>query len=387
MKKIFFLIAVTFALISCSEKAKDSFTIHGNIEGLSTGMVYLGYAQGDDYITDSAVVKDGEFTLEGKVEEPVIGYLQVTDSKGLNLVVENADIEISGNAASPDDIQIKGGKVQQEFDAYQASTKDLRDAQKPITEALMKARETGDEAAFNEQMAKGRELDKKMIEANRKYIQEHPASYVSLHLLYMMSEGLELEELEEMYGGMDASYQNSMAGKSIASRIKAIKNTSVGATAMDFAQTDTEGNTVKLSDLRGKYVLLDGGLLSFEHVTYSLVSTDSSINIFAANSSGSKPKFHIALSINYTGGPGVYEMKVYPYRGEFMETSDGTIPGGSTNFSTSDVYIGTVTIKYFNGSYIPYSSGTILSGTFEMDAINNEGKVIHITEGRFDIGQ
>lgn len=130
-----------------------------------------------------------------------------------------------------------------------------------------------------------------------------------------------------------------------------------------------------------------GGLLSFEHVTYSLVSTDSSINIFAANSSGSKPKFHIALSINYTGGPGVYEMKVYPYRGEFMETSDGTIPGGSTNFSTSDVYIGTVTIKYFNGSYIPYSSGTILSGTFEMDAINNEGKVIHITEGRFDIGQ
>lgn len=257
MKKIFFLIAVTFALISCGEKAKDSFTIHGNIEGLSTGMVYLGYAQGDDYITDSAVVKDGEFTLEGKVKEPVIGYLQVTDSKGLNLVVENADIEISGNAASPDDIQIKGGKVQQEFDAYQASTKDLRDAQKPITEALMKARETGDEAAFNEQMAKGRELDKKMIEANRKYIQEHPASYVSLHLLYMMSEGLELEELEEMYGGMDASYQNSMAGKSIASRIKAIKNTSVGATAMDFAQTDTEGNTVKLSDLRGKYVLLD----------------------------------------------------------------------------------------------------------------------------------
>lgn len=129
-----------------------------------------------------------------------------------------------------------------------------------------------------------------------------------------------------------------------------------------------------------------GGLLSSEHVTYSLISTDRSINIFAANSSDSKPKFHLALSINYDGKPGVYEIKSYPYEGDFMDTRDGTIPGGSGNYTTTYVNVGIVNIKYFNGSYSPPSKGTILSGTFEMDAVNSEGKVIHITEGRFDIG-
>lgn len=130
-----------------------------------------------------------------------------------------------------------------------------------------------------------------------------------------------------------------------------------------------------------------GGLLSSEHVKYSLISTDSSINIFAANTSNLKPKFHLALVIKFKGAQGIYDMKSYPYQGDFMDASNGTIPGGTNNFNTSDAHIGKVNIKYFNGSYSPPFKGSILSGTFEMEAINNEGKVIHITEGRFDIGQ
>ncbi len=130
-----------------------------------------------------------------------------------------------------------------------------------------------------------------------------------------------------------------------------------------------------------------GGLLSSEHVYYSLISTNNSIYISASNTSDLKPKFNLSLSINYKDKHGLYEMKNYPYHGDFMDTKDGTISGGVTNFTTSDAYIGKVNIKYFNGSYSPYSSGTILSGTFEMDAVNSEGKVIHITDGRFDIGQ
>lgn len=128
-----------------------------------------------------------------------------------------------------------------------------------------------------------------------------------------------------------------------------------------------------------------GGLLSNESVTYGLVANDNSINIFASNSSGSKPKFHLTLIINYKGSPGIYEMKTYPYEGEFLETNNGTMPVGSNTFTTSDIHVGRVNVKYFNGE-LPAVNGTVLSGTFEMDAINSEGKVIHITEGRFDIG-
>ncbi|MEO9211310.1 MAG: hypothetical protein ABI208_09445 [Ginsengibacter sp.] len=130
-----------------------------------------------------------------------------------------------------------------------------------------------------------------------------------------------------------------------------------------------------------------GGLLGFDHVYYVLGSSDNSISIGAGTSDNSKAKFNVFFKINYADKIGIYLMKIYPYEGIFYNDSDGTIPDGSNTFTTSEAHVGTVNIKYFNGSYNPYNKGTILSGTFEMDAVNAEGKVIHITEGRFDIGQ
>jgi len=131
-----------------------------------------------------------------------------------------------------------------------------------------------------------------------------------------------------------------------------------------------------------------GGILSFDHVFYSLVSTDSSIHIFAGSTSSTKNKFSVSFTIKYTGQTGIYIMKTYPYQGIFSDNSNGTIPGSSNTFTTTDNYMGKINIKYFGGEFIPpYNLGTVLAGTFEMDAVNGEGKVIHITEGRFDIGQ
>lgn len=129
-----------------------------------------------------------------------------------------------------------------------------------------------------------------------------------------------------------------------------------------------------------------GGVLSNEHVFYHLYPADSSLSIFAGSTDNQKNKFDIFFTIKYDGNIGVYMMKTYPYEGIFNDNSNGTIPGASNTFTTSENYQGKINIKYFNGRIEPFYGGNILSGTFEMDAVNEEGKVIHITEGRFDIG-
>lgn len=68
-----------------------------------------------------------------------------------------------------------------------------------------------------------------------------------------------------------------------------------------------------------------------------------------------------------------------------MVRGDTNQGGGYNTFKTSDVNIGELNIKYFDGIILPHNTGTILSGTFEMEVVNKEGKVIHITDGRFDI--
>lgn len=130
-----------------------------------------------------------------------------------------------------------------------------------------------------------------------------------------------------------------------------------------------------------------GGGIASDHVYYNFIPGDSSINIGAGTTSNSKNKFSVYFTIKYSGNIGTYHMKTFPYEGKFSDESNGNVPGGANSYATSNSQIGKINIKYFNGTYTPFNKGTILSGTFEMDAINTNGKIIHITEGRFDIGQ
>lgn len=130
-----------------------------------------------------------------------------------------------------------------------------------------------------------------------------------------------------------------------------------------------------------------GGLIGFDNVSYVLISSDSSINIFASTADPSKPRFSLSLKIKYLGTLGNYKMGRYPYRGVYLDGSIGSLPSSDNQFLTNDTTTGEVNVKYFDGSYVPINGGSILSGTFEMDVVNGEGKVVHITDGRFDIGQ
>lgn len=90
---------------------------------------------------------------------------------------------------------------------------------------------------------------------------------------------------------------------------------------------------------------------------------------------------HITLQFDYNSHPivpGTFTMAgIYPYIGYYFYYPDGTVPTGSTEYDTDSAHTGTVTVTDYTTTYA--------SGTFAFDAINGDGKVVHITEGRFDI--
>ncbi|MNR01571.1 Thiol-disulfide oxidoreductase ResA [compost metagenome] len=90
------------------------------------------------------------------------------------------------------------------------------------------------------------------------YINENPDSFFSLTALKELGDSdMDVNALEPIFNKLSTGLRNSTAGKDFAKLMDKARATSVGAIAMDFTQNDVNDKPVKLSDFRGKYVLLD----------------------------------------------------------------------------------------------------------------------------------
>jgi len=91
------------------------------------------------------------------------------------------------------------------------------------------------------------------------YISENPSSYFSLWLLAGMAkfEKQTYPYIEHTLTEFPPDLKNTHLGKEIAQRLLINKALAVGSVMPDFEQADTSSKPVKLSDFRGKYVLVD----------------------------------------------------------------------------------------------------------------------------------
>lgn len=109
---------------------------------------------------------------------------------------------------------------------------------------------------------------------------------------------------------------------------------------------------------------------------------DTTIEISGVSSSTSfSQRFNLSFRLRWNRDLGLYPLTYdYPCRAVYMNFPDGsTIPTGTNQYKNDDLHTGQVSITYWDGN--------IIAGTFNMDLVNDSGDVVHITDGRFDIGQ
>jgi len=91
------------------------------------------------------------------------------------------------------------------------------------------------------------------------FIKDHPGSYISLVTLDLMKRRNAdiVPQIEEAYNGLTPAVKATALGKTLWLNIEASMRSATGIMATDFTQPDINGKAVKLSDFRGKYVLID----------------------------------------------------------------------------------------------------------------------------------
>ncbi|MGN6508938.1 MAG: peroxiredoxin family protein, partial [Chitinophaga sp.] len=95
-------------------------------------------------------------------------------------------------------------------------------------------------------------------EIQKKFLETHTGSVVALDVVKQLAGSTpDYAEVYPQFARLSEDVRESEAGKTYAEYLEKIKAVSIGATAPEFSQNDTEGKPVSLASFRGKYVLID----------------------------------------------------------------------------------------------------------------------------------
>jgi len=244
-------------MISCS--SEPHYVVKGKIEGSDSIKFYLQKREEGKTITiDSAVSKKGAFTMKGgAVEYPqLIQLVAGTSRKRTSFYLENSEITITGILDSLFKADIKGSKTQDEYKSFVESNKPLSEKYSTIYIEYQVARKTGNDARIAELEKQADSIQTEMLNLQKNYVKNNPASYVSPSILGSLSIDMAAEELESMINGLDTAIAAIPQVKSLKFRLAAMKTVAVGQKAPDFTMNDTEGNPVALSSKVGSKLLL-----------------------------------------------------------------------------------------------------------------------------------
>lgn len=261
------IILTILSLLPFAVLAQSGYTITGKVGTLNPpAKAYLAYMAQGKKVVDSVEINNGSFEFKGSVASPVVAGVTVKhDAAPLNkrmdvlgFYLENAPIKL----ISQDSVKraaIIGSVINDDNKALNQSMKPLRDQMNALKTKWIGVKPQPENPLY----VKAADSLRNMITEEKvlfmKFIDAHPNSYIAMVTFNSVGLGYNFDPkiAEQQFNKFSIALKESPLGKQQAEVIATAKKKEVGALAMDFAQNDINNKPVKLSDFKGKYVLID----------------------------------------------------------------------------------------------------------------------------------
>lgn len=273
------LFLLLFCLSSNFAFSQYAFAVNGEIKKPANAdeKIYFTYRIAEGFVHDSIEIKNNKFSINGTIDEPRPitlynnGELHSNEQSAVAFYIEPGVTEITiADIQNMGDSEIFGGKTQKEYEFLQEKLAKLnfKEISVQLQKVYAEQKEVNDSAELfqiqtkiDSLMSEFDNLSRKGVQIRMEFIRENPTSYVSANALgniLKQSEGLQIiDTIQSLYNNLDLKIKNSAVGKEIDQELKYYYGSRVGANAPDFSLIDKNGEILKLSSLKGKYVLLD----------------------------------------------------------------------------------------------------------------------------------
>jgi peroxiredoxin len=270
MKNLLLSVAswLAFSLV-VNAQATKSFTVTGKINRATPGsFVYLETNSQPTRKIDSTKVGAGNaFTLNGKVADGgEVLILNVGGGQKLALLVEGGEtlnvtadgFQMDAKTGQVGKATVTGSKNMEYYGKLMALRTDMETKVSNWNRQVALATEKKDNKKIAQIEQEYQAAEQDVVTKVKAMLPDMGTSLVSLFALNFMPDiEKDFATYEALAQRFEKENPNSPHAKALIGRVARIKGVAVGAAAPDISLSDTTGNAVALSSLRGKYVLID----------------------------------------------------------------------------------------------------------------------------------
>jgi peroxiredoxin len=258
-------------LIVCSCQEHHDYHIIGNLKGIPDGTVIQLAIQyenvGSLIATDT--VKNGKFSFSDTIGDKILHMsLHVEDrehySGACDFWIGNSVITVLGTSKYLSQWKVKSNIEEQKIENLLLDqTRNLRIAADSLR--LLRMDNSQTDLTRQEISYKIRSINKLISDEELKFLKTNYNSLISvMHLnqIAQFGDSSQMETIKVIYSKLDTIYSNTLWGEGIKNLLKKVIPPSIGDRFIDFSAKDLQGKSHNLSDYKGKYILLDFGMMA-----------------------------------------------------------------------------------------------------------------------------
>lgn len=243
------------------QRAKLAFTVRGNLDHAARENVYLSEFGEDDFEPrDTARVEtDGSFSFSGEITAPDVFRISLSGEEGMPFVIDAPLINVRADARDlQNSFTAEGSGESGLLKEMTADDEKYRDAVSDLEKRFVRARDAGHSDSlvyFQEQFITLREIH---AARKREFIRRHPASLAASYATWLMArESPDDAFIDSMTAAFNREIPESKYARLLNTLQKESGALSAGAPAPEIVLPQPDGSPLRLSSMRGKYVLID----------------------------------------------------------------------------------------------------------------------------------
>jgi thiol-disulfide isomerase/thioredoxin len=272
------ILLLSFIPLYSIAQPKNSFSLIGSINSINGQYIYFSYKGfSKDRIWDSVIVQNNKFKFSGKLTGQAKCYITTRKTKRDNTDYINVTepfyiqpgviaINLDGNDFKK--CNITGSNVQAQLDVLNRKRKPIYNNLKPLNaswDSLYRLYNLEKDSVGamvikkrqNDLEAKMSPYYTKISKLNKEFINTHFWLLPATDLLRSEKEKYNNDDLQAIFYKMPKAHRKSPWGVNINEYISSKHKGLKGQVAPEFETLELKGDSIKLSDYKGKYVLLD----------------------------------------------------------------------------------------------------------------------------------